>query len=83
MSIPVQPSGAFGGVQVKADNAKAVQKRIAGISQMRVVIIESPMAVAARPHHPQPGKRMPAAVTGLAQPVMPKGGRLIRIHAIA
>lgn len=30
------------------------------------------------PHHPHPGNRIPAAVKGCAQPVIPSGGRPVR-----
>ncbi|WP_454611360.1 hypothetical protein [Labrenzia sp. MBR-25] len=80
--MPVQPSATFGSVQTAADQAASPVTTGTAIRQKLVVIMSNRIAVAASPNQLHPGNSTPAAVIGLAQPMIPNGGRLIRTLAI-
>jgi hypothetical protein len=70
-------------VQFTADQIHNPPSVRIAIGRNLVVITRRPITAATRPSHFQPGRRMPAAVIGCAQPTMPTGGTLSTIAAMA
>lgn len=72
VSMPRQPAGGDGDIQVIADQTHTPAVSTAAIDQARVVMATRPTTVAPSPHQPQPGKGAGGRECGCAQPTMPK-----------